>query len=172
MAGLTAERLDPLRWMAAPMAACVVATLLFAAPIKVFGLQLPEPVFAMVPAFAWAVLRPSILGPAAVLLLGLFCDLVWGGRLGLWGLGLLVAFGFVLLTRNMMSGQSRLMMWVWYVSAWSAGMGSVYLAVLVQTGGNAPSILAVAGQWLPTALLYPLADRLIGAFEDADPRFR
>jgi len=171
MAGLTAERLDPIRWMAAPMAVCMIATLLFAAPIKIAGLQLPEPVFAMVPAFAWAVLRPSILGPVFVLLLGLFCDLVWGGRLGLWGLGLLVAFGFVLVTRNMMSGQSRLMMWVWYVAAWSIGMGCVYLVVLMQTG-NAPNILAVAGQWLPTALLYPVADRLIGAFEDTDPRFR
>ena len=38
--------------------------------------------------------------------------------------------------------------------------------------GNAPSLLAVAGQWLPTVLLYPLADRLINRFEDADPRFR
>jgi rod shape-determining protein MreD len=50
-------------------------------------------------------------------------------------------------------------------------MGSVYLAVRFTTG-NSPNILAVAGQWLPTVLLYPLADRLIGRFEDADPRFR
>ncbi len=171
MASLTAERLDPLRWIAAPMALCMLATVLFAAPISVFGLQLPEPVFAMVPAFAWAVLRPSLLAPACLLLLGLFDDLVWGGRLGLWGLGLLVAYGFVLITRNMMTGQSRLMMVLWYVVAWSAGMGAAWLAVRLGTG-DAPNILAVAGQWLPTALLYPLADRLIGRFEDIDPRFR
>jgi rod shape-determining protein MreD len=170
MAGLT-ERLDPVRWMGAPMAACMVATLLFAAPIRVFGLRLPEPLFAMVPVFAWAVLRPSILAPVCLLILGLFDDLVWGGRMGLWELGLLVAYGFVLLTRNMMSGQSRLMMWVWWAAALSACMGSVYLAVRV-IDGNGPNPLAVALQWLPTVLLYPLADRLIGRFEDADPRFR
>ena len=170
MAGLT-ERLDVWRWMAAPMAACMAATLLFAAPIKVFGLRPPEPLFAMVPVFAWAVLRPSILAPLALLILGLFNDLVWGGRLGLWSLGLLVAYGFILLTRNMMSGQSRLMMWVWWAAALTACMGAVYLTVRV-IDGNAPNPLAVAGQWLPTVLLYPLADRLIGRFEDADPRFR
>ncbi|MEI9889555.1 MAG: hypothetical protein WDN45_01990 [Caulobacteraceae bacterium] len=170
MAGLT-ERLDPWRWMGVPMLACMGATLVFAAPIRVFGLYPPEPAFAMVPAFAWAVLRPTVLAPLFLLLLGLFDDLVWGGRLGLWGLGLLVAYAFVLITRNMMSGQSRIMMWVWYAAAATACMASIYLAVRIVTG-NSPNILAVAGQWLPTVLLYPLADRLISRFEDADPRFR
>jgi len=170
MAGLT-ERLDPVRWMGVPMVACMGATLLFAAPISIYGLRLPEPLFAMVPVFAWAVLRPSILAPVCLLILGLFDDFVWGGRLGLWSLGLLVAYGFVLVTRNMMSGQSRLMMWVWWAAALSACMGALYLTVRV-LDGNAPNIVAVALQWLPTVLLYPLADRLIGRFEDADPRFR
>jgi rod shape-determining protein MreD len=168
---LTAERPDPIRWIVLPMAACLVATLLLAAPIRVHGLQLPEPLFAMVPVFAWAVLRPSLIAPLCVLLLGLFCDLVWGGRLGLWGLALLVAYGFILLTRNMMIGQGRVMVWAWYSAAVLMAMATAYLAVRVETG-NAPSLLAVAGQWLPTAALYPVADRLIDRFEDADPRFR
>jgi rod shape-determining protein MreD len=171
MASLTAGRLDPWRWIAAPMALCMAATLVLAAPIKVFGLQLPEPVFAMVPVFAWAVLRPSVLAPLCLLVVGLFDDLVWGGRLGLWSLGLLAAYGFLLISRNMMSGQSRLMMWVWYGCACSVCMGAAFLAVLAETH-NAPNLLAVACQWLPTLLLYPVADRLIVRFEDADPRFR
>lgn len=171
MAALTAGRLDLWRWMAAPMAACMAATFLFAVPVSLFGLQLPEPVFAMVPAFAWAVLRPSLLGPLFLFALGLFDDLVWGGRLGLWALGLLVAYGFVLVTRNLMTGRSQLMNWIWYLAAWSAGMGAAYVAAWLDVH-NRPNIWAVMGQWLPTALLYPLADRLIGRFEDADPRFR
>ena len=91
--------------------------------------------------------------------------------MGLWGLGLLVAYAFVLITRSMMSGQSRVMMWLWWGASLTACMGAVWLIVRTLTG-NSPSLLAVAGQWLPTALLYPLADRLIARFEDADPRFR
>ena len=45
----------------------------------------------------------------------------------------------VLVTRNMMSGQSRLMMWVWWAAALSACMGAVYLAVRVITGQYAQS---------------------------------
>jgi len=168
--GLT-ERLDPLRWMGVPMLACMGAALVCAAPIKVFGVQPPQPMWAMVPAFAWAVLRPSILGPACLLVLGLFWDLLYGGRMGLSSLLLLSAYGVVLVTRNMMSGQSRVMMWLWYLVAWSAGMG-VAVAMIVQHTGHIPNILAMAGLWLQTALLYPLADRLISRFEDADPRFR
>jgi rod shape-determining protein MreD len=171
MAGLTAERPDPLRWIAAPMALCMAATLLLAAPIKLWGLQLPEPVFAMIPAFAWAVLRPQILAPACLLILGLFDDLIWGGRLGLWGLGLLVAYGIVLVSRNMMSGQSRLMMGVWYITAWTACMATAWTVTAMQTA-NSPSLIALALQWLPTALLFPVADYLVARFEDADPRFR
>jgi len=170
MAGLT-ERADPLHWVGVPMLACMGATLVLAAPIRVFGLYPPEPVFAMVPAFAWAMLRPSILAPICLLLLGLFDDLVWGGRLGLWGLGLLVAYAFVLITRSMMSGRSGLLNWAWYAASLTACMGAVLLAVRFTTG-NSPNLLAVAGQWLPTVLLYPLGDRLIVRFEDADPRFR
>jgi len=170
MAGLT-ERLDPWRWIGIPTVACMGATLVFAAPIRVFGFYPPEPLFAMVPAFAWAMLRPSILAPLFLLILGLFDDLVWGGRLGLWSLGLLVAYAFVLITRSMMSGQSRIMMWLWWAASLTACMGSVWLIVRTLTG-NSPNLLAVAGQWLPTVLLYPLADRLIVRFEDADPRFR
>ena len=168
---LTAERLDPMRWIILPMAGCMGATLLFAAPIRVHGLQMPEPLFAMVPAFAWAVLRPSLGAPLWLLALGLFNDLVWGGRLGLWGLSLLVAYGFILVTRNMMSGQSRVMLWAWFAAASLVAIGVAYLVTLM-INGNGPNMRAVAGQWLPTLLLWPVADRLIGRFEDADPRFR
>jgi rod shape-determining protein MreD len=165
------ERLDPWRWLGVPMIACMAATLLFAVPNRLFGLALPQPVFALVPAFAWAVLRPSLLSPACLLILGLFDDLIGGGRLGLWPLGLLVAYGFVLATRSMMTGQSGLMVSIWYVIACSAAIGVADLVVVLDTG-NTPDILAVAGLWLPTVLLYPLASRLISRFEDADPRFR
>lgn len=169
--GMTAERLDPWRWMVLPMVACMAATLLLAAPIRIFGFALPEPVFALVPAFAWAVLRPSILAPACLFALGLFDDLLWGGRLGVWPLALLTAYGLVLVTRNIMSGQGRLMMWTWYGLAVTAAMGVCGLALAMETH-NLPGPFALVGQWLPTALLYPLADQLIGRFEDADPRFR
>ena len=166
-----AERLDNWRWIGAPTLMCVLATLLFAAPIRVFGLQLPEPVFPMAPVFAWAVLRPSILTPFALLGLGLFLDMVWGSPAGLWSLSLIAAYVTVLVSRNMMSGQSRTMMWIWFAAACAVAVGLAYLATTWDSG-VAPNLLTTLWQLLPTMMLYPFSHRLIERFEDADPRFR
>ena len=166
-----ARPLDPWRWIGLPTLVCISATMLFAMPLRVFGLQLPEPVFPMVPAFAWAMIRPSILAPFVLLALGLFLDLLWGGPIGLWGVSILIGYAVVLFARNMMSGQSRVVMWVWYVMMVLMCMAAGYVMTTMDTG-NRPSLTATFWQFLPTALLFPFCDRLIDRFEDADVRFR
>jgi rod shape-determining protein MreD len=168
---LRAERLDMWQWVGAPTLICVVATLLFAAPIRVFGLQLPEPIFPMAPAFAWGVLRPSVAAPFALLGLGLFLDMVWGSPTGLWSIALIAAYVTVLFSRNMMTGQSRSMLWVWFASACAVAMSTAYGATAIDAG-VAPNLVSTLWQLLPTALLYPFAHRMIERFEDADTRFR
>ena len=168
---LRADRLDFWGWIGAPTLICILATLLFAAPIRVFGLQLPEPVFPLAPAFAWAVLRPSITAPFVLLGLGLFLDLVWGDPTGLWAIALISAYVTVLLSRSMMTGQSRQMMWVWFAVATGVAMGVGYTGTTL-VSGVAPNVVATFWQFLPTLLLYPFAHRLIERFEDADVRFR
>jgi rod shape-determining protein MreD len=167
----SAARLNPLRWLGAPFVVCVIATVLLATPIRVFGLPAPEPVFAMVPAFAWAVIRPSILAPLLLLALGLFLDLFWGGPVGLWVLALAAAYGLVLAVRPSLTGRGAAMLWIWYGAACLAAFGVGVLVVLFRTG-SVPGALPLFWQYLITLLLYPFAHRLIDRFEDADVRFR
>lgn len=166
-----ARPLNPFIWLGGPMLACVGATVLLAAPLRVWGLQLPEPVFAMVPAFAWALIRPSILAPFAILLLGLFLDAYWGGPTGLWGLSLLLGYAMVLLFRSMMTGQSQPILWGWFAAITAITMAGGYLFTMLDSLAM-PSLLAVFWQFLATVLLFPFAYRLIDRFEDADVRFR
>jgi rod shape-determining protein MreD len=154
-----------------PALLCTGATILLAAPIQLFGLRLPEPIFPMVCAFGWAVIRPSILAPVVLLVLGLFLDVYWGGALGLWAVALLVAYAVTLAMRNMMTGQSRPMMWAWYAGMTVVAMMTGYLITMLDVKA-APSVVGVIWQLLATAILYPFAHRLIDRFEDADVRFR
>jgi rod shape-determining protein MreD len=166
-----ARPLEPWRWLGLPMLYAIGATIAFGIPLRAFGLQLPEPVFPMALAFAWAVIRPSILAPFAILLMGLFLDIFWGGPLGLWALCLLVAYGAALAGRNMMAGQSRLILWGWYGLITATAIVAGYLFVILDSRSS-PGVIPMAWQFLATIVLYPFAQRLIDLFEDADVRFR
>jgi rod shape-determining protein MreD len=172
-AGFGATRpLNPIGWLGLPMLACVLATLLFAAPIRVFGFSLPQPIFPMIAAFAWAQIRPSILPPFALLLLGLFLDTFWGGPQGLWPLCLLTAYAGVLVVRRLLTGQDYIVVWAWYVAATLIAFAVAYALMMLATG-VAPNLIAVGWMYvLPTLLLFPFARRLMLRYEDADVRFR
>ena len=163
--------LQPWRWIGVPMLQALVATIIFSIPLRVFGLQLPQPIFPMALAFAWAVIRPSILAPFAVLILGLFLDIFWGGSFGLWALCLLICYGVAFVGRSMMAGQGRLILWGWYGLATATAMVAGYLFVMLDARST-PGPIPLAWQFLATILLYPFAQRLIDLFEDADVRFR
>jgi len=167
-----ARPLNPLRWLGAPMLVCIAATVLVATPIRIFGLALPEPVFPLALAFAWAVIRPSVLPPFALLLLGLFLDVFWDGPQGLWPVVLLGAYAAVLWARRLIMGQDFLAMWGWYgaVLAAALGLGFLLTAMAAHTAPNL--IFVVLMYYLPTLLLFPFAHRLITLYEDADVRFR
>jgi len=171
MSSSTARGLAPWRWLGVPMLQVMAASLLFALPLRFWGLGLPEPVFALPVAFAWAVIRPSMLGPLAVMVLGVFLDLLWGSPLGFWAVCLLLPYGVVLAGRTMLAGQSQVMMWVWYAAATALALGAGYLFTMLDTQ-NSPDPITVGWQFLATVVLYPFADRLIDRFEDADVRFR
>jgi len=166
-----AQPLTPWRWLGVPMLQCLGVTVLLAIPMRLFGLRLPEPVLPLILAFAWAVIRPSIIAPFAVFLAGLFLDLLWGGPLGLWPLALLTAYGIVLVTRSMMAGQGPVMMWAWYAAVSTTAMAAAFLFSMVQSH-QTPNLIGVGWQLLATIVLYPFAHRLIDRFEDADVRFR
>lgn len=163
--------LDPLRWLGGPTLLCLALTVVFATPVRLFGLQLPEPVFPLAPAFAWAVIRPSVIAPLVVLAMGLFLDFLWYSPIGLWGVSLLVGYGGILACRSMMMGQARIVLFAWYVIMVLLAMSTGYL-ITVLDNGSAPSVIAGFWQLLPTVLLFPASMWLIDRFEDADVRFR
>ena len=161
----------PLQWIVYPSLLAILATLVLATPVTLFGLSLPEPVIPMVLAFAWPLLRPSITAPLALLALGLFLDLLYYTPLGLWSLSLICIYAAILVSRNFLMGQETRVLFVWYTVA---SLGAFFLAYVIVTidAKRAPSLLALLGQIVPTLLIFPLADRLIQRFDDGDVRFR
>lgn len=165
-----ATPVTPLAWLVAPTAAVLAATLVFAVPVRVLGLQLPEPVFALAPAFAWAMARPSIAPPLVLLGLGVCLDLIWGGPLGLWPLCLLAAYGAVFAARRVLAGQDVWVLWGAYAAACALAF-TLGEALTAAHAGRTPSLAGVGLQMLVTWALFPFAWKMLERYEAPDARF-
>lgn len=161
----------PMQWIVYPALIALAATIVLATPVKLFGLTLPEPIIPMTLAFAWPLVRPSILAPVVLTLFGLFLDLFLYAPLGLWALALLGIYAAVLASRSFLLGQETRVLFVWYVACVALAFLMVYL-IVTMAAGNAPSILALLGQVIPTLLLFPFANAIVERFDDGDVRFR
>lgn len=171
MTALTARLLDTSGWLAVPAVACLLGGLLFAAPARLFGLALPEPVFAVVPAFAWAIIRPSVLAPFLLVGMGVVLDLLWGAPIGFWPVCLEGAYAVGLIGRRQLAAQTYGVACAWYVASCAAAsiLGD---AMTWLRAGLFASPTATLWQWLVTAALFPLAWRMIRRYEGADVRYR
>lgn len=165
------QRLDPWEWLGWPALAAVGLTLVFAAPLRVLGLSAPQPVFPAALGFAWAVIRPSVLAPFVLLVLGLLLDVFWGGPLGLWALSLICGYGVILSARPVLSGLGAFGLGAWYVFSVICAFVCA-LAVTALDSAAVPALWALAIQFAATLALFPFAYRLIQRYEDADVRFR
>lgn len=160
----------PMQWIVYPALAAIAATVLMAVPLRVFGISLPEPVFPLVLVFAWPMIRPAALSAISLFLLGLFLDFYWGGAVGLWALSFLAVYGIMLVVRTFMSGHPTIVNFALYSGCVTGVFGIAYIVTALRTE-NAPSLLALAGQVIPTLLLFPIAEWLIQKFDDNDVRF-
>ena len=161
----------PLQWIVYPALIAIAASVILGTPIQMFGLHLPEPVIPMILAFAWPLIRPSMTAPAVLFLVGLFLDLFWNAPLGLWALCLMAVYGTVLLSRNLLAGHEGVIRFGAYAAC---TLGAFLLAYLVVTmrAANAPALLPLIAQVLPTLLLFPIANWMLERFDDGDIRFR
>lgn len=163
--------IGPLHWIGVPSLIAMAVSIVLATPFQLFGLKLPEPVAPLVLAFAWPLIRPSMLGPVVLFALGLFLDLLWGGILGVWPLSLLAVYVLVLLSRSLLAGQENQILMIWYASCTVLAFLISYLVVALGSS-NAPSLFGLFGQIIPTLLLWPAAHWLLQRFDDGDVRFR
>ncbi len=168
---MTVRVVGPLQWIVYPSLVAMLATIIMATPVKVFGLSLPEPVVPMALAFAWPLIRPSIIGPAALFALGLYLDLLWFAPLGMWGLSLLAVYGVILAMRQLIVGQETAVLFAWFGGCTLFAFLLAYL-VMTLAAGLAPSALSLVWQILATLVMFIPAAWMIETFDDGDVRFR
>lgn len=169
--GMAVRLIGPWDWIFLPALICVILLVVFSTPVHFGGWVLPEPVFPMVLAFTWPLIRPSTLAPLTLLALGLFCDMLWGGIMGLWTLSLMGTYGAVLISRMLISGQENHIIFTYFLGAILSVFILNTLFVTLDTG-MVPRLFGVFEQILATLILWPLVRAILDRFDDVDVRFR
>ena len=169
----SAKPLSPVGWLGAADAALRRRDRVLATPIRIFGLALPEPVFPLALAFAWAVIRPSVLPPFALLAAGPLPRPLLGRPAG--PVAALPAGGlrrWCWPCAALIRARTSVVLWAWYGAATAPlAFGVGFLLMTLAAGDVAEpgrARLAIPGH----AVLFPFAHRLIERYEDADVRFR
>jgi rod shape-determining protein MreD len=100
--------IGPVRLFAAllPLLLSVALVVLVNLPVSLTGRLLPAPVLALAAIYYWVLVRPDLMPPAAVLVVGLLEDVLSGGPPGLWAAGFLAAFLLADRQRETLAGLS------------------------------------------------------------------
>jgi len=138
-----------------PAIIAILFVLISNLPLSVMGGLVPAPLLALAPIYFWAVLRPDLLRPFMVLMIGLFEDLLSGGSPGLWAAGFLAAYGVADRQRDVFIGLSGVGATLGFAAAVFAAAGTAYvLASLVQWSPAPMAMLLL--ECAVTIVLFPV----------------
>ncbi len=129
-------------------------------PISFTGGLLPAPALALAAVWFWALSRPELMPPYAVLLIGLVEDLLSGGPPGLWATGFLA--GYLLIDRQRKSllevnGAGNLIAFAGVMVVAAAAAYVVASALYFRLLPLGPLLL----ESIVTVILYPLLERVL-----------
>ncbi|PHR59211.1 MAG: hypothetical protein COA47_09600 [Robiginitomaculum sp.] len=158
-------------WIGVPTLASLLGLLIYVAPIHMFGMSIPMPLFPLMAIFFWAMARPQLMPPFVVFAIGLIQDLITGGPLGLWSFSYLCAYTIMTTQSDAFSGRGAGMLWAGFGLMVSLTMVAAALAGVMVMGAKIDGYHLLA-QGASTFLVYPLAGRLYGRLQQTTQQAR
>jgi rod shape-determining protein MreD len=89
-----------------PFVLSVFLVLFVNLPVSFTGRMLPSPLLALACVYYWVLVRPDLMPPVAVFMIGFLEDIVSGGPPGLWAAGFLAAYALNDRERDTLAGLS------------------------------------------------------------------
>ena len=91
-----------------PMISGLAGVVIANIPISILGGLVPAPLFGLVPVYFWCLVRPDLMTPAAVFVIGIVEDMMAGGPPGVWTLAFVVTYGVIDRQRDSFAGLAGL----------------------------------------------------------------
>lgn len=89
-----------------PVTLAILGALIANFPVSVFGGLVPPPLLAFMPLYFWGMVRPDLMTPFWVFVLGVLEDFLSGGPPGVWAASFLAGYFLIDRQRDMLAGLS------------------------------------------------------------------
>ena len=137
-----------------------LAVLLVNLPVTFTGGLLPAPLLALVPIYYWVTLRPDLMPPIAVLIVGVTEDLVSGGPPGIWAVGFLAAYAIAERQREFFASLSGPATIIGFATAVFTASAAAYLLASILFWRLVP-VAPLLLQAVITTMFYPIAAPIV-----------
>jgi rod shape-determining protein MreD len=144
-----------------PVLFSFIGVVLTNTPVSVFGSWIPSPMYALMPVYYWCLVRPDLMSPGWVLLIGLGNDVLSPAPIGVWAASFVLTYAVIDKQRDAFAG----------LSGWGAILGFATAALIACTAHYAINAM-LAWRILPvnhsikefavTSLMYGVALPLLG----------
>ena len=109
-------------------------------PFSVFGSWLPAPMYALMPIYFWSLVRPDLMTPVWIFIIGLTHDVISGEPPGIWAGAFVATYAVIDRQRDAFAG----------LSGWGAILGFATASLVACTANYAISCL-LDWMWLPAS---------------------
>ena len=144
-----------------PSFSAVLLVLVINLPVSFGGGLFPAPVLALIAVYFWALVRPDLMPPFVVLVVGLLEDLMSGGPPGVWATGFVAAYALVDRQRDNLAGLSGIAAVVGFAAAMGLAAAATFALtwiVYLRFPPLGPLLLAS----VVTVLFYPPIALILG----------
>jgi rod shape-determining protein MreD len=143
---------------------CLSAVLLVLSanlPVSLSGGILPAPLLAITAIYFWGLVRPDLMPPFAVLLIGLMEDMFSGGPPGVWATGFMAAYGLVDRQRDNLAGLAGIFAVVGFAAAMALAAFATYTLTWIMYL-RVPPVTPILLTSVMTVLFYPVVAVILG----------
>lgn len=145
-----------------PVGLAILGVLVANFPISVLDGAVPPPLLALMPLYFWAIVRPDLMSPFWVFLIGVLEDLFSGGPPGVWAASFLAAYALIDSQRDMLAGLSGVGAIMGFAFTALTACGTAYVIVGVYYW-HLPPLAPVLAELAMTVFLYVFAVFVLGS---------
>jgi rod shape-determining protein MreD len=131
-------------------------------PVSILGGLVPPPLLVLMPIYYWAIVRPDLMSPFWIFLLGVLQDLFSGGPPGVWAASFLATYALIDNQRDMLASLSGIGAIVGFSVSALLACSSAYFITSIYYW-HLPPIAPVMAEMAITVFVYVFAVFILGS---------